>query len=298
MATAGVIGGRRLVHKDGTLLTWFDATTGARIGTAVTAPHGTLALVGSSADGQRAVLARTERRRTTFLVVSPDHPERQVVLGGRNWSFDALAGERLYLLHWLPAGYQVRLYNLAENRLDPAPLKDPHEPALIQGAAWERLASPDGRYLFTLYLNADGGAMIHELDLRTGSARCVDLPGNGNFNAAGAYALALSPDQQTLWALSPGYGQVAAIDVQGHRLRQRFEFTAGAWTGNAGIAAIAADGQQVAVTDAQHLWLVDLPDKRVTHLRSHVAIALAFSTNGRKLWMIGERSHVASLPIP
>ena len=191
----------------------------------------------------------------------------------------------------------MRLYDLARNRLDPQPLKDPRESALIRGAPWQRLASPDGRYLFTLYLGGDGSAMIHELDLARASARCVDLPGGGDFNAASSYALALSRDGRTLWAVSPGYGRVAGIDVRAHRLRTSFSFSAGPWTGNAGIAAMSPDGRRVAVTDAQHIWLVDPARKRVVRERPHVAIALAFSSDGKRLWAVGERSLVSSLPV-
>jgi hypothetical protein len=138
---AGTFGGNLLVHKDGTLLTWFDAASGARVASTVANLHGIFALVGSSQDGRRAVLARTERRRTTFLIVAPKR-QRQIVLAGNSWSFNALAGERLYLIRGLRNGYQVRLYDLARNRLDPRPLKDPGESALISGAPWQRLSSP------------------------------------------------------------------------------------------------------------------------------------------------------------
>src|SRR6266508_4307952 len=68
---AGTFGGDLLVHKDGTLLTWFDAASGARVASTVANLHGIFALAGSSQDGRRAVLARTKRRRTTFLIVAP-----------------------------------------------------------------------------------------------------------------------------------------------------------------------------------------------------------------------------------
>jgi hypothetical protein len=294
---AGILGGGLLVHEDGTLLTWFDAATGARVASAVANLHGAFALVGSSQDGRQAVLARTERRRTTFTIRSPQE-QRQVALGGNTWSFDALAGERLYLIRSLRRGYQVRLYDLARNRLEPQPLKDPRESALIEGVPWQRVSSPDGRYMLTLYLSSDGSAMIHDLDLADGTARCIDLPGSGNFSAASSYALALSPDGRTLWAASPGYGSVAGIDLHDQRVRVRFAFTPGPWNATAGIEAAAADGTRLALTDAQHIWLVDLSRHNVRRERPHVAIALAFSPDGRKLLMIGERSRVSSIPVP
>jgi hypothetical protein len=294
---AGVFGGDILVHKDGTLLTWFDAATGARVASTVAALRGSYALVGASPDGRRAVLARTQTRRTTFVVVSQDGGQRQAVLGGNTWSFDSLSGDRLFLIHARRKGYEVRLYHLATDRLDPEPLKDPGESALIQGIAWQRVASPDGRYLLTLYLSGEGRAMVHELDVRAGTARCIDLPGTGDFSAATSYALALSKDARTLWAVSSGYGRVATIDVGAHRLRSQFSFTAGPRNGVAGVAALSPDGKRIAVSDAQHVWLVDPARKYVARPLTHVAIAVGFSADGKKLWVVGERSRVSSLQV-
>jgi hypothetical protein len=294
---AGILGGDLLVHEDGTLLTWFDAATGGRVASAVADLRGAFALVGSSQDGRQAVLARTERRRTTFVILSP-HKQKQVVLGGNTWSFDALAGERLYLIHSLRRGYQVRLYDLARNRLEPQPLKDPGESALIEGVPWQRVSSSDGRYLLTLYLSSKGGAMVHELDLVGGTARCIDLPGTGNFSAASSYALVLSPDGRTLWAVSPGYGRVVSVDLHAHRVLVRFAFTPGPSTGNPGLGAAAADGTRLAVTDSQHIWLLDLTRQRVLRTEPHVAIALGFAPDGKKIWTIGERSRVSSIQLP
>jgi hypothetical protein len=107
----GLLGGKLLVHQDGTLLTWFDATTGARVGDTVAQTRGNFVLTGVSQDGTRAVLSRTQRRSTTFAIVSRTG-ERRVVLGSNRWGFDALSGDKLYLLQYLPKGYVVRLYDL------------------------------------------------------------------------------------------------------------------------------------------------------------------------------------------
>jgi hypothetical protein len=118
---AGVVTRDLLVHEDGRLVTWFDAARGTRIADALLARRGTFSLVGTSQDGRRAVLARTQHRSTTFVVVSP-RSQRAVALGGRSWRFDALRGPRLFLIRTLRDGYQVRLYDLAARRLDPTPL--------------------------------------------------------------------------------------------------------------------------------------------------------------------------------
>ena len=37
--------------------------------------------------------------------------------------------------------------------------------------------------LFTLYVSGNGAAMVHELNLAKPQARCIDLPGTGDFGA-------------------------------------------------------------------------------------------------------------------
>lgn len=293
---AGILTGSVLVHQDGTVLTWFDAATGARLTDAIVPQRGAYTLVGSSADGRIAVLARTQRNETSFALVGP-HSARSVTLGRHaSWGFDALSGDRLYLLQYLQNGYEVRLYDLARNRLDPKPLKDANEPALIRGAPWQRLASRDGRYLFTLYVDGNGRAMIHELDLRSATARCVDLPGRGDFNSAAGYALALSPDGRTLWAASTGYGVAVTVDVAAAKARELFRFSP--WSSPSPIApavALSSRGDLLALALANRVWVLDLNARRARPEPRHVAIALGFSPDAGRLWMVGERSRVSAL---
>jgi hypothetical protein len=294
----GVVGGHVLVHQDGRLLTWFDAATGVRLGDAVLQAHGTFALTGSSQDGRTAVLARTQQRSTTFAVVSP-RAERVVRLGGNRWTFDALNGDKLFLARALGGGYEVRLLHLASGVLDTKPLKDPNESATIGGVPWSRTPSADGRYLSTLYIGSNGSAMLHVLDTRRGAAHCVDLPGSGDFNAASSYALVADPDGRHLWAVSAGYGRVVHVDVVAHRVVDAYGFDAsGAWNTNFGVAALAPDGERLAVSDGYHLWIVEVAQRKVVARPSHLVLALAYSPDLKRLWVLGERSRVTALRLP
>jgi hypothetical protein len=120
---AGVVSGNVLVHQDGSLLTWYSLTTGARLRDAVVQQHGAFQLVGLAQNGREAVLARTKQRSTTFAVVSPT-AQRIVKLGGNRWTFDALNGDNLFLVRYLKHGYQIRLLHLASGALEKAPLQD------------------------------------------------------------------------------------------------------------------------------------------------------------------------------
>ena len=212
--------------------------------------------------------------------------QQLVKLGGNRWSFDALRGSKLFLIKTLKLGYQVRSYDLATNTLSAAPLKDPGESATISGFPFARVSSPDRRYLFTLYLGSGGGAMIHELDLAAGTARCVDLPGDGDYAAATTWALVVDPDGRTLWAVSPGYGRVVGIDVLSRKVTTAFSIDVPNWSlGDGTRAAISPDGKQFAIADGTTVALVDLTRQRIVQRRAGKASALGYSPEGR-LWRL------------
>ena len=294
----GIVTGGTLVHQDGRLLTWYDLATGARVRDAVLQPKGAFALVGSSQDARRAVLARTQRLSTTFAIVSPT-AQRTVRVGGRNWQFDALNGSFLYLVQAVQdlSGYRIRLFDLARNRLDTRPLKSAGESATIAGAPAARTSAAGGRDLLTLYITADGRAMVHELDTAAGTAHCIDLPGAGDAGKALTWALVPDVDPGTVWAVSVGYGRVVALDLAAHAVRLRFAFHPGKWLANPGVGVLAPDGDHVAVTDAEHIWIVTPALARVARGPSHVAIALGYAPDQRRLWVVGERSRVSALPV-
>ncbi len=291
---AGIVSGNVLVHQDGSLLTWYSLTTGARLRDAVAQQHGTFQLVGLAQNGQQAVLARTQHRSTTFAVVSPA-AQRIVKLGGNRWSFDALNGGNLFLVRYLHAGYEIRLVHLGSGMLDKAPLQDPKGSSTIWGSPWSRLSSANGRYVFTLYLGANGGAMVHVLDTRAATARCVDLPGNGSWDSAATWTMVLDPDGRHLWAISAGYGRVAHIDIPSRRVVDAYRFRVNSWNTATATAVMSPDGERIAFTDANHIWFLVLAQRRIVTGPTHVAIAMAYSPDQQHLWVLGERSRVSSL---
>jgi hypothetical protein len=283
-----------MVSQEGGRVEWLDAASGRLVaGRELARPFGTL--VGASQDGRRAVLSRYADGRETPVIVGSHGAARLVRFGDGDWGFDALGGNDLFLIHYLRNGYEVRLFDLATGRLLAHPLKDPDGSALIWGSAWSRLSSPDGRYLFTLYVARDGGAMVHELDLRTHTARCISLPGDGNTNAAMSTAAALSPDGRTLWVVSPGYGWTVGVDVRAARVRTAFRFARTAYlVSDDATAAMAPGGRRMAVASGGRLWLVDLVHHTVTRSR-RPAYALGFAPDGSRLWVVSGPARVSSL---
>jgi hypothetical protein len=284
----GISNGNLLVHQAdqaGRKLVWYDASRGVRL-YAVTFTKN-WRLVGVSQNGTRAVGLRLVKNGTD-LVVASQQVKRTIHVPGRQWDFDALRGDNLFLIRYVQTGgYQVRLVHVGSGRLEAKPLKDPHESGTIWGSPFSRLSSADGRYLFTLYIGSNGGAMVHELNLKTAKARCIDLPGAGDYGSATSWAFTLSKDERTLWAVNPGYGRVVAIDVASRKVSSAFRIVLPLWNrGNGTSAALSPDGGHIAIADGETVAIVDLTARRVTKRDSAKAIALGYSPDGSQLWKL------------
>jgi hypothetical protein len=280
----GLTGGDLLVHQNGRTLVWYDATRGTRLHSVVLVRRPVL--VGVSQNGTRAVASRLTKGATQFVIASP-LGQHAISVPGRQWQFDALRGDNLFLIKYIPSGgYQVRLVHVGSGRLVARPLKDPHESGTIWGSPFSRLSSADGRYLFTLYIGSNGGAMVHELDLKAATARCIDLPGTGDYASSTTWAMLLSADQRTLWAVSPGYGRVVGIDVRSRAVTRAFRFDLAYWNVASGTsAALAPDGEHVALANNEEVAVIGLDERKVVQRQKQRAIALGWSPDGR-LWKL------------
>ncbi len=141
---------------------------------------------GLSPDGSTLILIRPRKsfpRETTEFVrldtgdLSRAHP---FALDG-DFSFDALSadGSTMYLINYTAPGdstqYDVRAYDLAEDRLVPGAIVDPDEEGdEMYGYALSRVTSDDGRTAYTLYWGLEH-PFIHALDTEAGTADCIDL---------------------------------------------------------------------------------------------------------------------------
>ncbi|WP_141727789.1 hypothetical protein [Thermogemmatispora onikobensis] len=136
-------------------------------------------------------------------------------------------GRILYLLEYLDRAayhYNVRAYDVADGRLLPQVIVDKNEPdEKMQGLALTRQLAPNGKAAFTIYINpGQNKAFIHVLPLTDRLddpllARCVDLPTGTGAQARALlhfYTLALSQDEQTLYAVNAALGVMAVVDVR------------------------------------------------------------------------------------
>jgi hypothetical protein len=277
---SGIVGGRLLVNKEGKTLTWYDLTTGKATDSVILAHE--MRFAGVSQDGTQAVGFQLTDGGSTTITIASATDQRDIRIDGRDWNFDALRGDNMFLIKNLSGGgYQVRLLHVQSGQVDSELVKDPHESGTIWGQPYSRLASADGRYLFTLYIGQNGGAMVHALDLQTANARCLDLPGTGNYLASTLYAMVLSKDGRTLWAVGAGYGRVVGIDVAARQVTKTFRI--GAHTSNQGRgarAALSPDGKRIALTDGDTVAVLDLERRKIVRRSPGGSVAVGYAPNG------------------
>ncbi len=182
-------------------------------------------------------------------------------------------GRRLFLIEHLEGSgaprYLVRLFDLSRGALRSRPLRGRGQPSVMAGLAWSGIASPDGRWLLTLYLNTRrSSAFVHALDLERSSPRCIDLPsGRGALGELERYVLTLSPNGRTLYAANATLGALVEIDLRTRRVTRTVRFAPG--PRSAGIAGptlsgtISRDGGTLYFSDGRDLWAYDAAPGRV-----------------------------------
>jgi Tol biopolymer transport system component len=270
-----------------TVVRTYDGRTGRPL-RARTYRGGGWTLASVSANGRYIALLDSFRR---------GRPVRIAIVGARlgrvlhaitlrgSYDVDAVSndGRRLFLIQYLRNGYLVRFYDVARQSLAARVLTEKGEP--MQGLAWDAVASPDGRYLFTLYLRGDGAAEIHTLDLRRGTAVCIDLP-RGDPQTIQQYALSLAPNGRTIYAANPTLRLVATVDVRTRRVTRVAYFHTNGFPANQSQLAVAShDGRTVYFTSGRELFAYDAAYHTIrgAYLVGATVSGLAFTRDDRRL---------------
>jgi hypothetical protein len=247
-------------------------------------------VAGASANGRLVALIHpSPRSRLTRIALADARGRvvRRIALHGL-FDVDGIAndGRRLFLIEYRQAGYLVRAYDVERRQLAQRPLTEKGLP--MQGTAWNAVASPDGRFLLTLFLRGDGDAEVHTLDLARGAAVCIDLPG-GNALAVQQYALVLAPDGRTLYAANPALGLVARIDLNARRVVHVDRFARDPAGGaQSSTGAVSRDGRTVYFAADRKLYAYDAAYRLVRGpyaAGGHVA-GVAFSRDGGSLLVV------------
>jgi hypothetical protein len=207
-ATGGVTRWRTLTGSWGIPLVAFDGTA-----------------AGLSRDGKTLVIAdwvqpanSPLRPSSTFRIYDASSLTKrgQFTLDG-DFSFDALSPDArtLYLVQHVSQQdvfkYLVRAYDLRANRLLPNVIADKRQQGwVMRGLPMKRLASTDGRWVYTLYRRDGGTPFVHALDAAKQNAVCIGIPWSGSQDPLGRAVLTLEGGKLTIAAA----GRRVAIDTQ------------------------------------------------------------------------------------
>jgi hypothetical protein len=176
-------------------------------------------------------------------------------------------GRALFLVEHLPAAapdhYIIRYYDLILNELSGRLVDKREIDQVMAGLAWDFVASPEGKWLLTLYLSTNRDvAFVHTLNLIDRFPVCIDLPsGFGEFDLLKHYTLALAPDSRRLHAANPALGAIAVIDLNQTKVIDVASFEPPATTKLAAAdrrsRSTVGPGDRFFFTGGQDIWSFD-----------------------------------------
>jgi hypothetical protein len=282
---------------------------------------------GLSQDGRWLVLERYDPTSspvpssTHLLVVETSFgkPMQQFDLDGY-FQFDAISndGRRIYLIQYVSTTeYYVRQFDVGSRQLNPTIIFDKADgSAAMAGLKLSGVPSPDGHWLYSLYIRQDKSPFIHALNLDGDLiAFCVDLPGSGYASSADAFrwSLALSADATHLYAANGASGTVAEISLASGWPSQpraaRFDTSqttamlgmqdvvAKELGGNA--AAVSPDGKTLVTAGSKGLVWVDTSSLKATgrQLADWNVWSVALSPDGTTVYAVSDGGKIAELPM-
>jgi hypothetical protein len=175
--------------------------------------NGTWELTGVSANGAWVALQRGD---TEVLVLDAERgttAHRLKLRGDFRVETISAAGDFLFLQQdFVDGSYAVRGYDLAAGQLLPGTLGRKGETVRMQGEPGQVVASPDGEWLLTVYVETTSNtAFVHALNLIERNAICIVLPPCKRCGAED-WTLELAVDNLTLRAKNAS-GRRATIDL-------------------------------------------------------------------------------------
>ncbi len=284
----------RVTHR-GTRLNQYYAPSGELMNAWLQPGRWTLG--GVSPTGRWVALTRRRPATTTVRIFDVGRGRLAHVLRLRGaFEVETVSrdGKRLFLIQHLGGKrYNVRQYDLSHERLVARPLRAAGV-KIMAGYAWSGVASPDGRWLLTLYLSTQRkAAFVHSLNLRRSRPACVNLPsGRGSFAKLKNYSLSLSPDSRVLFAANPTLGVVAEIDLSGSRVFRvtRFDRSPTRTTAPraATLSTISRNSRTLYFSAGRDLWAFDAAYGRVRgpYPTGGEIVGVGYGANDRRLFAV------------
>ena len=250
----------------------------------------------------RAATAAADSTRTIVIDTAAMRVVATLRLAG-HFGLDAVdaAGKVLYLIEHLvghgSVAYRVRSYELRTGRLDAHPVVEKGDTVgTMSGVARTRAWSPDGDWLYTLYVHPGrAGAFIHALGVEYHLAQCIDLPNVGATAAQLAhFTLAAAPDGSALYAVNPVLGLAVAVRGSPNALpfatpqQVALGRRAGSPQRTFNGSAVSGDGRTLFVATGRGVWVINSESLavRATYLAGRSVASVALSRDGRRLYAL------------
>ena len=266
---------------------------------------------GLSPNGLWLVVESGDASQTHLLLVNTTTStvRRKVDLAG-NFQFDAVSkdGDRLYLIQHLNGReYYVRLYDVIGGRLDENIVVDKSDgnQAMV-GTRLSGVATPDGHWLFSMYVREHESPFIHALSLDGPFAFCLDLPGAGYADSPAEmqWSLAITRDGLRIYAANAATGMVAEIsngaDGAPAIVRtDRFDaaISAPAIRSHANAAVLSRDGSRLVVAGSEGVaWIDTLTLRLRAHTLSgwHIS-TIGMSPDGQTVYAVNDQGRIAEV---
>ena len=305
-----------LYSISGSSLTDTDPQTGATLSTMVIPsgyhlPPATISGVpgGTSPDGRWLVAEAFDTASGTHMLLIDTTTSRvahRIDLAG-HFRFDAISndGNRLYLIQLLNGKeYYVRLYDVQTGGLtDNIVVDKSNGEQSMTGVRLSGVASPDGHWLFSMYVREDGGPFVHALSLDGPFAFCLDLPGHGYLSdpAEKQWSLVMNRNGTRVYAVNGATGTIAEIDISNQYQPQVTRTVKIATVGSAGAVSggsvISLDGRTLVTATGSGIVWVDTA-RLTAGTRSltdwHVS-SLGLNPAGRTLYAVRDSGAIAEI---
>jgi len=282
---------------------------------------------GLSPNGRWLVLESFDRSSTGvpsathLLLVDTSYAKSMQQIDFRgSFQFDAISndGQRIFLIQYVSSTeYYVRQFDVGIGQLNPTVIFDKSDGgAAMAGLRLSGVASPDGNWLYSIYVRQDKSPFIHALNLE-GSliAFCLDLPGSGYASNSDAFhwSLALKADGSHLYATNGATGIVADISIdhgvpsppRAARLNDSqtggipgvLDVEAKELGGNA--AVVSLDGRTLVMAGKTGVVWVDTASMKAGghQLAGWNVWSLAMSPDGTTLYAMSDGGKIAELPM-
>jgi hypothetical protein len=252
--------------------------------------NGAWKLAGVSATGRWIALTRGHTEVLVLDATSGATAHRISLRGSFVVETVSAEGDFLFLQqNFVDGSYAVRGYDLAAGQMLPGSLATKGNTVLMEGVAAGTVASPDGRWLLTLYVDTKKNrAFVHALNLIDRIPLCIEMPPCNRCTVAQLrrWALALAPDGRTLFAANPAIGRIAEIHLPTSKLvyQARFAPSPGAFETR---ATVAPDGSRLVFTNGEAVWSYDTHRGYAERLHTDAGQVadLGISADGSKLFL-------------